>query len=279
MEATAQQAVGCAMGVLLPLLVAGAVQSVSHCSWDHPGAGAFHADPAAAVEHYADIPEPVRHRLRQRLARHDYDDVVSIRRDRITGARDYGPDITGMHFAGGRICDQVSRRRWPAEAEERGLVFCDTGYCVLLPTVCGNLARITRRPEPPLEFEPPSAGLRPPIAPTPPAAVPPEVVPPDAPLLPPSELPPLLVTPPAASPPFPMLPPGPYLPPAPFPPDEGAPPPPIPPIVVVPPTVVPPVPPAVPEPPAAWMALLGAVALAAWRRRSPVGKSSGLLND
>lgn len=99
-------------------------------------------DVAAAVEAYQDIPAPVRARLRERLASRAYDEVVSIRRDSIDGRRAYRSDIRDMHFGGGKRCTAVDRSGWPAQAEERGLVYCEAGHCILVPTVCRNVSRI-----------------------------------------------------------------------------------------------------------------------------------------
>ena len=43
-----------------------------------------------------------------------------------------------------QVCATVDRSRWTAQAEERGLVYCEDGHCVLVPTVCRNVSRIER---------------------------------------------------------------------------------------------------------------------------------------
>ena len=117
------------------------------CSWDHPGQDPYTRDVAAAVDDYRDIPPSVRARLKRRLAAHRYDEVVAIERDRIVGRRDYDTQIRDMHFgAKGRICGTVSRAHWAAGTIERGLVYCESGECILVPTVCNNVSRIVRLP-------------------------------------------------------------------------------------------------------------------------------------
>lgn len=127
------------LALLFPL-VAGAAE----CDWNSPGHMPFSGDVPAAVERYQDIPADVRGRLRARMERHQYDEVVEISRYSITGAHAYSPVITGMHFGNGRVCDTVNRERWPLDARERGLVYCDQGHCVMVPTVCRNVSRVTR---------------------------------------------------------------------------------------------------------------------------------------
>ncbi|MEO8924994.1 MAG: MHFG family PEP-CTERM protein [Caldimonas sp.] len=116
------------------------------CSWDRPGRDPFMGDVVAAVDRYQDIPVDVRERLKSRMARHAYDDVVSIRRDSIAGRAKtrYGSTIRDMHFGNDKLCHSVSRTAWSKDTQERGLVYCDSGQCILVPTVCRNVSRIAR---------------------------------------------------------------------------------------------------------------------------------------
>jgi MYXO-CTERM domain-containing protein len=151
------------------------------CSWDRPGHNPFTGDVVAALDRYTDIPADVRQRLQQRMARRQYDDLVTIRRDSIEGRHRYEGRIRDMHFGERRVCGEVTRSAWTAQAQERGLVYCDSGQCILVPTVCRNVSRIARAPEAvsgqhaeageeaaglatPLAFDPPAAGA--PTAPT-----------------------------------------------------------------------------------------------------------------
>ncbi len=123
-----------------------ATATIDTCSWDRPGHDPFMGDVVSAVDRYQDIPSDVRERLKARMARRDYDDVVSIRRDSIAGrakAR-YGSAIRDMHFGSHKLCHTVSRTAWTAQTQERGLVYCDSRQCILVPTVCRNVSRITR---------------------------------------------------------------------------------------------------------------------------------------
>lgn len=116
------------------------------CSWDRPGHNRFTGDVAAAVRHYADIPAPVVARLRQRIQARDFDDLAEIRRDSIEGRYRYEPALRDMHFGSGQICRSPTRAGWAPEALERGMVYCEAGHCLIVPTVCGNLSRVTRLP-------------------------------------------------------------------------------------------------------------------------------------
>ena len=121
--------------------------ALDHCSWDRPGVNPFMGDVVAAVDRYPDIPPEVRTRLKARMAKREYDDLVSIRRDNIAGrgGYQYGNAITDMHFGTHQLCRSVTRASWSPTMEERGLVYCESGHCILVPTVCRNVSRVTRR--------------------------------------------------------------------------------------------------------------------------------------
>ena len=117
---------------------------VPTCDWDRPGHNPFMGDVVAAVDRYQDIPADVRERLKARMVKRSYDDVVTIRRDSIEGKARYGTTIRDMHFGSSQICRSVTRTAWSPQMQERGLVYCDGGDCILVPTVCRNVSRIAR---------------------------------------------------------------------------------------------------------------------------------------
>ena len=121
-------------------------ERVALCSWDRPGHNPFMGDVVAAIDRNSDIPTPVRVRLKQRMQARQYDEMVDIRRDSIRGRADYQPTIRDMHFGLDRVCAQVSRSGWTPAMHERGLVYCESGHCILVPTVCRNVSRIERTP-------------------------------------------------------------------------------------------------------------------------------------
>lgn len=128
--------------MLLALLTFG-VYAAPACSWDHPGANPYSGNVPATVERYADIPAAARKRLRERMERRQFDDIAAITRDDIAGTHRY-TELRDMHFGKGRLCRKVTRKRWSADAVERGLVYCEAEHCVIVPTVCNNVSRVTR---------------------------------------------------------------------------------------------------------------------------------------
>jgi PEP-CTERM motif len=122
--------------------VPGAV--LPQCSWDKPGANPFMGDVVAAVDRYQDIPPETRNKLKARMKARTYEDMAVIGRDSITGKANYANDIRDMHFGSGSICSTVTRAKWTSTMQERGLVYCEDGHCILVPTVCRNVSRVTR---------------------------------------------------------------------------------------------------------------------------------------
>lgn len=132
-----------AAALAMALLIADQV-SAKACDWTHPGARQFSGDVVAAVNAYQDIPAAIRAALQQRMARRQYDDIVTITRDRVEGRSSYNPQIRDMHWASGLCKGPVSRARWLDDMQERGLVYCEGEHCILVPTVCRNVSRITK---------------------------------------------------------------------------------------------------------------------------------------
>ncbi|MGM9481953.1 MHFG family PEP-CTERM protein [Roseateles sp. NT4] len=161
-------------------LAVSAGSTLPQCSWDRPGVNPFMGDVVAAVDRYQDIPAATREKLKARMKARSYDDIAVIERDGITGKATYAPEIRDMHFGPGAVCRTVTRTKWTATTQERGLVYCEDGQCILVPTVCRNVSRIRRLDKPtavaparaanvasstregeeamPLEFEAPAAG-------------------------------------------------------------------------------------------------------------------------
>ncbi|MBB5367531.1 MULTISPECIES: MHFG family PEP-CTERM protein [unclassified Janthinobacterium] len=119
---------------------------LENCNWNRPGVDPFMGDVVAAVDRYTDIAQPIREQLKERMRARQYDEIVLIKRDSISGKQNYNPRISEMHFGPGRVCRNVTRAGWSDQMQERGLVYCVQGECILVPTVCRNVSRITRAP-------------------------------------------------------------------------------------------------------------------------------------
>lgn len=135
---------------LAAILLATACASASAaCTWDRPGANPYRGDVPGAVDSYTDIPAATRAALKFKMSAHDYDDIVVITRDSITGKYRYNPTIRDMHFgSAGKVCRFVTTSGWPKGTTERGLVYCADGVCILVPTICNNVSRIGRLESP-----------------------------------------------------------------------------------------------------------------------------------
>lgn len=138
------------MSLTLATVLVASTVTLPSCSWDDPGHSPFMGDVVAAVDRYRDIPPAVRAKLKARMQARAYDDVAVITRDQIKGKRGYS-NLREMHFGSGRVCQQIVRSKWKPEHQERGLVYCEGEHCIIVPTVCRNVSRVT--PVEPLEFE------------------------------------------------------------------------------------------------------------------------------
>ena len=134
------------MSLLFAAALAASATTLPACSWDRPGADPYIGNVVTAVDRYEDIPEPVRAALKKRMAARQYDDIAVIRRDTVVGQHLYSPELRDMHFGQGQVCRTVTRTRWTPTTEERGLVYCESGHCIIVPTVCRNVSRVTRLP-------------------------------------------------------------------------------------------------------------------------------------
>jgi hypothetical protein len=137
------------MSLTLSTMLVAATVTLPSCSWDKPGADPYMGSMEAAVDRYRDIPPDVRDRLKARMRTRAYDDIATIGRDKIEGKRSYS-NLRDMHFGNGRICRQVTRTKWLSTAVERGLVYCEGEHCLIVPTVCRNVSRVTAADTSPL---------------------------------------------------------------------------------------------------------------------------------
>lgn len=125
------------------VLAAAVIATTPACSWDNPGANRYTGDVSRAVQHYTDIPKDVRDKLQARMEKKQYDEVADITRDNISGGSDY-TNLRDMHFGANKVCTTVTRDKWKLLAKERGLVYCEAEHCIIVPTVCGNVSRVTK---------------------------------------------------------------------------------------------------------------------------------------
>jgi len=121
---------------------ASALILVAACSWNNPGSNQYTGQVPDAVYSYTDIPRQIQDKLYGRMFRRDYDDIVRIGVRTISGAYDY-KDLRQMHFAGNKLCNKVDRSKWFGRLE-RGLIYCEQEYCLIVPIICHNVSRITR---------------------------------------------------------------------------------------------------------------------------------------
>jgi len=120
---------------------------IDHCSWDNPGANPYVGRTEEAIYRYADIPSSTQQALIDKIKQKRIDDVAFIKRDSVEGRYNYS-DLRQMHFGKNSVCAKVRVNKWTDSQTEIGLVYCVGEHCVIVPTVCGNISRITRTTKP-----------------------------------------------------------------------------------------------------------------------------------
>ncbi len=140
----ASRALALAAALAAGMATSAAQAGADTCDWSRPGARDYQGEVPAAVDSYTDIPAATRARLKARMAARQYDELVTITRDAILGAAIYSPVIWDMHWRGGLCRGTASRAGWRPADTERGLVYCEDGHCILVPTVCRNVSRVKR---------------------------------------------------------------------------------------------------------------------------------------
>jgi hypothetical protein len=134
------------MSTLLAITLAAAAAVEPNCSWDNPGANPYTGNTDVAIDHYTDIPESARAKLKRRVKYGNPDETVSITRDAIKGRHHYDTNIQDMHFGKASVCGTVTRSKWTETRAEPAAVYCADSHCIIVPKICGNVSRISREP-------------------------------------------------------------------------------------------------------------------------------------
>lgn len=122
------------------------------CEW-HPGSNRSMVDPVVAVARL-EMPEQTRLVLIEKIKRHQFDDVVTIKWASIVsndGTHQYDAAISNMNFADGRLCKSVTRKEWQLDHNEGALIYLVDGKAYGYAAACGNLFELVldeKRPAP-----------------------------------------------------------------------------------------------------------------------------------
>lgn len=122
------------------------MNKIAVADWSRPGANRFTGPVDKAIRSYTDIPVHIRERLVARSEAKQYDEIVTIDRDGIRGAAYGYTNLRQMYFGRSTRAEVVDMSNWPPLQVERGLVYTEGGYTVIVPLVCTNVARVDRVP-------------------------------------------------------------------------------------------------------------------------------------
>lgn len=127
---------------------------MTDCNWNAPGIdpyrGPVAASVAAAVQRY-NLPPADQAELVRKARMLQPDAIITIARDGMYSVDGTATDLRGMHHGKpGRVCSgPVVRGEWRDDQAETALVYCSGAECIAVPTICGNVARITWLPTAP----------------------------------------------------------------------------------------------------------------------------------
>ena len=133
--------------------------AVAPCSWNKPGSNRYRGDLITALNDYH-LDPLVQEELADKLRHHQYDDDATITRQGIAGDHGSYANLRDMHFGAHSVCHGgVNQTAWTSQQVERGLVYCVGSTCVIVPTICNNLALVDRREgEEPIDISPAAGG-------------------------------------------------------------------------------------------------------------------------
>lgn len=127
------------------------------CDWNDPGRNPYTGTVAEAVARY-DIPQRVRDELVRLHRRIEPDEVAVITNRGIKGSWGSLFELRDMHFGAGMVCrGPVLYSGWADGREEKAMVYCREGYCIIVPRICNNVSMVTylrkEKPEPAVKLE------------------------------------------------------------------------------------------------------------------------------
>lgn len=115
----------------------------SNCDWNNPGANRFIGNHANAIDNYTDIPVSIRAELKKKINAHNFDDHITIDKLGMSGKLSYS-NGRDMHWGQNKMCKgEFNISQWKSTHQERAVVYTYNGYSIAIPSVCGNVFRLT----------------------------------------------------------------------------------------------------------------------------------------
>ena len=143
--------------------------AASGCNPDLGQLPAFEGSVAEAALRFGDLPAEARQRLRERMDKFRFDELVEISRDGIAGQQNYHPELRSLQY-GMQYCETLSRRDWRPDAKYTALSYCEGAHCLLVTIDGRHVMRAERLlsesdVEELLRQQPSAAGAQPEFAP------------------------------------------------------------------------------------------------------------------
>lgn len=118
------------------------MKQVASIDWSQPGSNRYTSPVHKAINTYTDIPADIRAKLIAKSESKQYDDIVEIDLNGIHGRKNSYTNLRQMFFGVNVRAEVVTRKAWPAHQIERGFVYIEGGYAILVPFICTNVSRV-----------------------------------------------------------------------------------------------------------------------------------------
>jgi hypothetical protein len=119
------------------------IPTIDTCEWN-PGANRSIVSIEIASQN---VRSEDRSLLVAKFNKKSFDDLVEIRKDRISGQKNqYDATLSNMNFARNRLCHHITRQQWKEETVVSAMVFSVNGRSYGYASVCGNLFELTQLP-------------------------------------------------------------------------------------------------------------------------------------
>lgn len=113
------------------------------CTWNEPGQNKFTGLAEVAIRAYQDIPEANQNELIRKVKSIKYDDVAEITNTGIYSRHFEYKNLRNMWFGNYKVCSKINYK-WKEGHIERAMVFSSGVYQIIVPFVCGNIARVDK---------------------------------------------------------------------------------------------------------------------------------------
>lgn len=118
--------------------------ALTACNWDNPGHDPYTNTVSAALSQFS-IPAAHKNVIEAQIKAGANTGMVFITKDGLVSPDRNLSTFMMMTFGKNKMCYGVERTRWADSHYEPAKLYCSGDYCVMIPTVCGNITQVFPR--------------------------------------------------------------------------------------------------------------------------------------